>query len=137
MKDAGLTSFRLDARHRGVLLQGRSREWLIGASMNENWLHVYTIVCTIPGEPGIRARLFEALMIANASQTLAKFVAGPGILCLEVDYRAEHIDAAVLNNIVSHVHRTSEEQYPKIFRIVSGDEVLRELGTQLATPEAA
>ncbi len=137
LKEADLKSFRLDARLRGILFQGRSREWLLRAGLNENWLHVYTVVCGIPEEPGLRARLFETLMTTNASLTLAKFVAGPGGLVLEVDYRAEHVDAAVLRNVVSHVHWIAEEQYPKIFRIVSGDEVLRELGTQLAPPEAA
>jgi hypothetical protein len=75
-------------------------------------------------------------MRANAAMTLTKFVAGPG-LCLDIDYRAEHLDAAVLANLISHLHWVAEEQYAKVFRIVSGDETLRELETKLETSEAA
>jgi hypothetical protein len=88
-------------------------------------------------KPGLRYRLFEATMRANAAMTLTKFVVGPAGLCLDIDYRAEHLDAAVLANLVVHLHRAAEEQYSKVFRIVSGDETLRELETKLETSEAA
>ncbi|MFZ1123600.1 MAG: hypothetical protein WAN59_00475 [Candidatus Baltobacteraceae bacterium] len=136
LKEAGLKSARLDSTRRGIAFPGRAREWLVVARLNQNWLHLYTFVCNIPEEPGLRARLLEETMHANAALTLVKFVAGPG-LCLEIDYRAEHLDASVVGNLVSLLYHAAEEQYPKVFRIVSGDETLRELETSLEVSEAA
>jgi hypothetical protein len=137
MKEAGLASFRLDPVRRGLSYHGRTRQWFIVAALTADWLHISTVVCNVPEEAGLRAQLFEATMRANTSMMLAKFVARPDGLVLEIDYRAEHLDASVLGNLLGFFYWTAEEQYPKIFRIVSGDETLCALESKLSTSEAA
>jgi hypothetical protein len=137
LKEAGLQSCRIDAARRAMVFPGRLREWLVLARLTADWLHLYTFVCSVPDQPGLRARLFEEMMRTNAATSLTKFVAGLPGLCLEIDYRAEHLDADTLGNLVGLFIVTAEEHYPKVFRIVSGDETLRELASQLETSEAA
>jgi hypothetical protein len=137
LKEAGLVSFRVDNLRRGLSYRGRSREWLIVACLTAEWLHVYTLVCDIPEEAGLRARLFETTMRANTAMTLTKFAAPPQGLVLEIDYRAEHVDAMVLRNLLGYLHWAAEEHYPKVFRIVSGDETLKALESTLSSSEAA
>jgi hypothetical protein len=137
LKEAGLVSFRLDRLRRGLSYHGRSREWLIVAGLSPDWLHIYTLVCDIPEEAGLRTRLFEATMQANTAMTLTKFAARPAGLVLEIDYRSEHLDATVLGNLLGHLFWAAEEQYPKIFRIVSGDETLKALESSLSSSAAA
>jgi hypothetical protein len=48
LKEAGLKSFRLDATDRAIAFPGRSREWLVVARLNADWLHLYTYICNIP-----------------------------------------------------------------------------------------
>lgn len=137
LKEAGLTSIRIDAVRRGILYRGRSREWLIVAGLNAQWLHLYTIVCNIPDEAGLRLRLFESTLRSNTEMTLAKFAAPPAGLVLELEYRAEHLDAPVLANLLGHLYWAAEARYPKVFRIVSGDETLNALESKLSSSEAA
>jgi hypothetical protein len=137
LKEAGLVSFRVDSLRRGLSYRGRSREWLIVAALTADWLHIYTLVCNTPEEAGLRARLFETTMCANTTMTLAKFATPAQGLVLEIDYRAEHLDAMVLRNLLGHLYWVAEEHYPKVFRIVSGDETLQALESTLSTSEAA
>jgi hypothetical protein len=72
------------------------------------------------------ARLLEWAMQTNRTIALAKFRLFGQNIALELDYRAEHVDEAVLANLVSLVHSLAEVTYPKVFRIVKGG---RRLGT--------
>lgn len=132
LKDSGLTSYRLNAISRFVPYAGRLRGWTVVAALTPDWLHTHTFVCKIPNEPGLRARLFDSVMVGNTAMSLAKFTARPEGLVLEIDYRAEHMDAAVLANLLGYLYATAEEHYPKIFRIVSGDETLDALESNYA-----
>ncbi len=58
---------------------------------------------------------------------------GRTCLNIELDYRAEHVDETVLGNLVNLLHTVAEQQYPRIFRIVNGDDVLESLGRSLET----
>jgi hypothetical protein len=137
LREAGFTSYRLNAMARIVPYHGRSREWMVVAAMSPDWLHTHSFVCKIPSETGLRARLFESAMHANAAMGLGKFTVRPEGLVLEIDYRAEHIDAQVLRRLLDYFFATSEEHYPKVFRIVSGDETLHALESNLAISAAA
>ncbi len=136
MKAAGLKSFRLDATRRGLMYSGRTREWVIIVRLDDEWLHAYTVLCDVPREAGLRARLFEATMNANAAGMLAKFGANSQLI-LELEYRAEHLDPSVLGNLTGFLYTMAEQHYPKIFRIVSGDETLDALAETLTLPETA
>jgi hypothetical protein len=76
-------------------------------------------------------------MQANRSCSLVKFGISGTCLNLELDYRAEHVDETVLANLVNLVHTVAEQQYPRIFRIVNGDDVLESLGRSLETGTAS
>ena len=110
-----------------MFFSGRTREWNIVARANADWLNIYTIVCTVPEEPGMRARLLEAAMRINQTMLVAKFVLGETSLVLELDYRTEHIDVEAIRGLIGLIYSSAEEHYPKLFRIVSGDDVLQAL----------
>lgn len=46
---------------------------------------------------------------------------------LEVDYRMEHCNTDAIRGLVSLIYSDAEEHYGKLFRIVSGDDVLEAL----------
>ncbi len=127
LKEAGLKSFALDGNRRVMLFGGRSREWTIVARMQDGWLNLYTWMCELPAESGLRARTLEVALALNRQMPLTKFV-GSDALMLELDYRAEHVDAGSLQNLVALLNGNAEEYYPKIFRTVMGDDVLASLG---------
>lgn len=127
LKEAGYTSSRIDRHRRALLFMGRTREWTIVARMHDGWLNIYTHVCQLPTEPGVRARLLETVMTLNQRLLLTKFVSS-ATLVLELDYRTEHVDVEVLKNLVGLLYAAAEEYYPRIFCIASGDDVLEALG---------
>jgi hypothetical protein len=130
LKSAGYTSCRMGTDRRAMFFSGRTREWNIVARANADWLNIYTIVCTVPDEPGMRARLLEAAMRINQKMLLTKFVVGETSLVLELDYRIEHVDIEAIRGLIGLVHANAEEHYAKLFRIVSGDDVLEALDDQ-------
>jgi hypothetical protein len=67
--------------------------------------------------------------------SLTKFVKGSSLV-LEMEYRAEHINAEVMRNLFALRLSNAEEYYPRLFRVVSGDAVLESLGAS-ALPSAA
>jgi hypothetical protein len=64
------------------------------------------------------ARLLEWAMQTNHTIALAKVRLFGQNIALELDYRAEHVDEAVLANLVSLVHSLAEVTYPKVLAIV-------------------
>ena len=66
-------------------------------------------------------------MRINQKMCLTKFVFGENSLVLELDYRMEHVNAETLGSLVSLVFINAEENYARLFRIVSGDDVLEAL----------
>ena len=129
LKETGFKSTRLDASRRLVGFPGRTREWMFVANIYNDWLHIQTYVCEIPTAPGLRAELLDAAMVANHTSSLTKLVKNSAALVLELEYRAEHVDAQVLSNLFSLILANAEEYYPRLFRIVSGDAVLESLAT--------
>jgi len=135
LKEAGLKSTRLDATRRLIIFPGRTRDWTFVANIFNGWLHVHTYVCEIPQTAGLRAELLDVAMTANQAMSLTKFSKGESII-LELEYRDEHVDGAVLGSLLSRALTNAEEYYPRLFRTVSGDGVLAALsdaGRQSAT----
>jgi hypothetical protein len=90
----------MSSDRRAIFFSGRTREWNIVARANEDWLNIYTVVCTIPEEPGMRARLLEAAMRINQKMLVTKFVVGETSLVLELDYRTEHVDVEAIRGLI-------------------------------------
>jgi hypothetical protein len=135
LKTAGYRTTRIDAAKRAIRSGGRTREWTIVAHTANGWLHLYTAVCALPAEAGLRLRALETAMSINSCMPLMKFVANGGLI-LELDYRLEHVDATTLGHLIGLLIANAEEWYPKIFRVVTGDDVLEAL-TPRALPSAA
>jgi hypothetical protein len=81
----------------------------------------------LPKEPGMRARLLEWAMATNRTMSLAKFSSFGTNLALELDYRAQHVDAEVLGKLIGFLVSVAEERYAQIFRIINGEDVLESL----------
>jgi hypothetical protein len=125
-KEAGLKSTRANGGRRLTMFRGRTRDWTFWAHIYNGWLHLSTYVCELPTAATLRADLFDAAMTANQKMSLSKFVKTDA-LNLEVEYRDEHVDGTVLNNLLGLEVSNLEEHYPRLFRIVTGDAVLESL----------
>ncbi len=134
LKEAGISSTRLDATRRLVMYTGRTRDWSFYLNLSSDWLHIFTYVCEIPQAALLRAELLETAMSANHMMALGKFVKSEGLM-LEIEYRAEHIDSQVARNLLGLAHSSAEEYYPRLFRIVSGDAVLETLSDGGTLPQ--
>jgi hypothetical protein len=126
LKEAGYTSYRMDGGRRALFFSGRTRDWNIIVHTCNGWFNAYTVVCAIPEETGIRSRTLETAMRLNTGMSATKFVASDALV-LEIDYRLEHLDISTLQSLIGLLHCNAEEYYPKIYRTVSGDDVLEAL----------
>ena len=126
---AGFPSFRLGAGARGIAVGGRQRDWLVAVGDADGWFHATTVVCRLPAETGARARLLHHVLRLNRSLNLVKFSLGDEELSLEADYRTQHADETVTGELLRYLTAAAEEHYPAIFRIVSGDDMLKALET--------
>jgi hypothetical protein len=137
LDETGYVSWDAGSGCRGFAFPGRAREWLLVARLTPEWCYVWTYVCDVPSEPGLRARLLAGAMEENGIVTAVKFsVNNETRLVLEIEYRTEHVDAATLGSLARYLQATAERMYPKVFRIVSGDDALAALETTLAQRDA-
>jgi len=135
LKEAGLRSSRLDASRRLVLFTGRTRDWSFSVNLYNGWFHAHAYVCEVPVASGLRAEIFDAMMVANQKMSLTKFVKSSG-LYLEFEYRLEHLDGGTVSNLFGLAVEQVEEHYPRLFRLVTGDSVLDALEKQTAIASA-
>jgi hypothetical protein len=133
LNETGYPSWDVGNGCRGFVFPGRAREWFLVARLTPEWCYVWTYVCEVPDEPGLRARLLSHAMEENGVVTAVKFsVNNETRLVLEIEYRTEHVDGATLGNLARFLQSVAERAYPKVFRIVSGDDALAALETTLA-----
>jgi len=122
LKTAGFTHFPSVGGRRSMNFNGQYREWMLHAFMNEAWFHVYTFVCNLPPEPGLRSELLLWLMRANAKQSLLKYSVTPNDhIVLEFEVRAESVTAEDVYNLVWHLQSTAERDYLTLQRVASGE----------------
>ena len=89
----------------------------------------------LPAASGLRAEIFDAMMVANQKISLTKFVKSSG-LYFEFEYRLEHLDGGTVSNLFGLAVEQVEERYPRLFRLVTGDSVLDALEKQTAIASA-
>ena len=135
LKEAGLRSSRLDASRRLVMFTGRTRDWSFSVNLYNGWFHAHAYVCEVPAASGLRAEIFDAMMVANQKMSLTKFVKSSG-LYLEFEYRLEHLDGGTVSNLFGLAVEQVEEHYPRLFHLVTGDSVLDALEKRTALASA-
>jgi len=106
---------------------GRLRDWHVRAHINNGWLALTTYVMALPEPANLRAALTERLLELNDVMSVAKFTKAGDTVTLDLEYREEHVDAAVLGNLLSLFQALAEEHYPELFRIAAGDATLATL----------
>ena len=128
LSDADLTGKQVGGAAYDVCIPASLREWVGNVRMTDAWVSLRTFVVALPESPRVRARLLEAAMLANGRMSLSKFsLADDGSLCLEIEYRQEHLDSSVLRNLVCLAVKVGEAEYPRLFRIVTGEAALDSL----------
>lgn len=136
LHETGFVSWDVGSGCRGLAFPGRAREWFLVARLTPGWCYLWTYVCEVPPEPGLRARLLSHAMEENGLVTGVKFsINNETRLVLEIEYRTEDVDASTLANLARFLQATAERMYPKVFRIVSGDDALAALETTLAAQD--
>jgi hypothetical protein len=120
LSDADLSAKQVGGATYDVCIPALLREWVVNVRMTEAWVSLRAFVLNVPETPQVRASLLEASMLANGRRSLTKFSLGDDdALSLELEYRQEHIDSAVLRNLVCLVVNVGEAEYPALFRIAT------------------
>lgn len=135
LKEAGLRSSGVDASRRLVMFTGRTRDWSFSVNIYNGWFHAHAYVCEVPAASGLRAELFDAMMVANQKMSLTKFGKSSG-LYFEFEYRLEHLDGGTVSNLFGFAVEQVQEHYPRLFRLGTGDSVLDALEKQTAIASA-
>ena len=123
-----------DVRHVGpacydVSFHGELREWTVTARLTDAWVFLRSYVMRIPDSLPIRSLLMEDALEANGRLLLGKLSIEGDALVLDIEYRAEHVDGAVLSNLLGLAVKVGDAEYPRLFRIASGDITLNALGS--------
>jgi hypothetical protein len=123
--EAGLRVKRVSRGAYDVTFPSELREWGVTVRMSESWVMLRTFVLALPPSGRRRQALLEASMQANANRSLIKFSLGePNSLYIDLEYREEHVTPEVLKNLISLVVNVGDAEYPKLFRLATGDDAL-------------
>ncbi len=106
---------------------GRFRDWHVRVQISNGWLALTTYVMALPEPAGLKATLTDRLLELNDSMSVAKFTKSGSTVTLDLEYREEHVDAAVLGNLLGLLQTLAEQHYPELFRIAAGDATLTTL----------
>lgn len=128
LTEADLSAKQVGGAVYDVCIPATLREWVVTVRMTETWVSLRTFVLSPPDSQVQRAAIFEAAMLANGRNSLAKFsLVDDNSLCLEIEYRQEHLDSSVLRNLVCLAVKVGEAEYPRFFRIATGGAALEDL----------
>jgi hypothetical protein len=130
LRSAGFQYQNVDRKYVQLLFGSPWRSWVVGATLNENWLSLVVYICEIPETAIAKASLFELAMRLSDEASLAKYTHRGAALNLELQYRAEHVDAEVLENLVGLLLARANKDYPQIVRHILSEDVLERLGKQ-------
>jgi hypothetical protein len=121
-----------DVRHVGpacydVTFHGELREWTVTARLTDAWIFLRSYVMRIPDALPLRSLLMKDALETNGRLLLGKLsIEGDGLV-LDLEYRSEHVDGAVLSNLLGLAVKTGDAEYPRLFRIAAGDVTLSAL----------
>jgi len=120
-----------------VAFTGKFRDWTIRTHIYNGWFCLSTFVLELPETPGVRAAVLERVVDLNSEMAVAKFSRNGSMLKLELECRADHVDAPAFAAHIGHYYRLLEQHYPALFRIASGDEALASLQNAFERPSLA
>ena len=135
LEEAEMRAKRIGASSYDVMFTSDLREWAVNVRLNDSWVMLRTFVMALPPGAPRRLALLEAALQANASLSLAKFsVTEDRSLVIDLEYRDEHLNSEILRNLIGLVVRVGDDNYPKLFRIATGDTALEALETAFKKP---
>ncbi|MGP6157378.1 MAG: hypothetical protein ACLPYS_07710 [Vulcanimicrobiaceae bacterium] len=112
-----------------VSFRGELREWTVTVRLTDTWVLLRAYVMRLPESVPIRSMLLQSALEINGDLPLGKLSIEGDSLYLDIEYRAEHLDPSVLSNLLRLAVNVGDDEYPKLFRIASGDVVLKALET--------
>ena len=130
IREAGYAFQTVDRRRIEVAFGGIHRPWTVNVTMSEHWLSLWTYVCGVPEAPGRKAELSDLLLRLNEENALTKYAYHGNDLVLQMQYRKEHVDAEAMHGLISLLCTCATDDYPRIVRILTGDETLARLEKQ-------
>ena len=135
LSDAGLRAKQITTSSYDVTFVSDLREWSVNVRLSDAWLMLRTFVLALPTAPPRRLALLETIAQTNAAIALAKFsVTEDHSVCIELEYRSDHVSAETLKQLLGLVVRIGDEHYPKAFRIATGDATLDALESAFKQP---
>ncbi len=135
LSEAGLRAKRVSTSSYDVIFTSDLREWSVNVRMSDSWLMLRTFVMALPEALPRRLALLEAAMQFNAAVSLAKFSQTEDkSLCIDLEYRNDHVTAQTLKHLIGLVVRVGDDYYPKLFRIATGDVTLEKLENAFKKP---
>jgi hypothetical protein len=130
IREAGYTYQTVDRRRVELLFAGPYRPWTVATSLTEQWFWASTYVCAIPEPPGRKAELSDLLLRLNQENAIVKYAYHDDTVYLQAQYRAEHTDAEAMRGLVGALIACANDDYPRIVRVLTGDETLKRLERQ-------
>ncbi|MGP6158886.1 MAG: hypothetical protein ACLPYS_15500 [Vulcanimicrobiaceae bacterium] len=130
VKKVGLATYE-------VSFMGDLREWTVTTRLTGAWTLMRAYVMRLPKSESIKGMLLQGALEINADLPLGKLSLEGDALYLDIEYRAEHLDAGALKGLLQLIVNVGEDEYPGLFRIASGDRILKSLESSLALPKLA
>jgi hypothetical protein len=128
LSDANLSAKPLGGATYDVCVPANLREWVVNVRMTEAWVALRAFVMNVPESAQRRKALLETAMLANGRASLTKFsLSDDSTLCIELEYRQEHLDSEVLRNLVYLLVQVAEDEYPRFFRVATAEAALDSL----------
>jgi hypothetical protein len=125
---AGFTHQRVAGGGRTIIFSGKYRDWVLFATLNDNWFHLQTVVCALPAEPGLRGDLLLWMARSSCDLALLKYtVDRQDRVVLEAQVRAEYVHSVDLGNLINFLHSIAERDYIAILRLARGEARLEAL----------
>jgi hypothetical protein len=137
LDEGGFNVKKVGAATYDVSFCGELREWTLTLRLTDTWVLLRSYVMRLPESAPVRSALLRAALEINADLPLGKLSIEDNGLFLDVEYRTEHLDGCVLGNLLRLVVDAGDDEYPKLFRIASGDALLEVLETSFRVKKTA
>jgi hypothetical protein len=134
IRAAGYEYQTVDRTRIELLFAGPYRSWTIRASLNEHWLSLGAYVCSVPDLAGRRAALADVLLRLNDENSLTKYSFHQSDVYLELQYRHDHMNGETMSGLIGLMLACADDDYPRIARVLTGDDALERLGNQFQLP---